>query len=780
MPWLNQRCSTPIKDKELIQASTLELHAEHYSIHSPEQCWYGSLTLQAQNQVELIQVGANQVEAKHVESNKVESNLVELIQVRANQAGHLATSNVSIAIDSGMGVAPIIALYRLWQARHKATAPTINQEKTGHKAAASRTIQEAKRQRHVPGATRDSIVPSMAARTSLTATGQSPAMHLVVVESYPLAAEDAQLLFQTLAPDCKELQDLASQWPLLLPGMHRLELAEGRFTLSLLYGSQHSWRQVMANIDGVVLHLDGLAKQYVDAQAQQQRWRDILRLSQPKVWAIVAADEAHVLHELGGQLHTQWHEIPIGRDSDQPQYKQPQYKSSESLHVPSNQEHGSCSLTRRQYQSTEPVDASSYDSDKCIGIAAALLLQGQSKRPAIQVAAQHAREACVIGAGLAGAGIAYALALRGWQVKVIDTQFTNQQALSHSGRLSAALTPLITADDSHKARLSRAGTLRAHARWKAWGEEAGINPCGTLELNRDKGHAKDIIEAVQVLNFPHEWVRLVSAQEASTLSGLSLEKHGAFFPYGMQISPLRLIHKLLSHPLIELVCDEVDSLRLIRSDPQSANDPLPQYAIMSSSGLEIARSSQVILATALNTAELLRRSHLDLKTLKSGQVVNAISRFDTLHPMGGEAMHVPADLVRGGPQCIVAGQGYLLPAFENYCVMGGTYIHNQLNPQVSEEGQKAILRKLPLDLGLDLPSLRAQGQLGGWAGSRAVVQGRMPVIGPLAHAPGVFLACAYASHGLTWSSLAGDVIAAYLEGEPLPIERDLWQAILPR
>ena len=714
----------------MIQASTLYFHADHYSIHSPGQSWHGSLRPQPQGQVW---------------PKKVEQILI---------GQHPKTSaNVSIALDNGMGVAPIIALYRLWQSWEKAAASTRDQEVLGEKAAA---------------------------------TGRGPAMHLVVVEPYPLAPQDAQRLFQSLASDCVELQDLAQQWPLLLPGMHRLELAQGRFTLSLLYGPQHSWRQVMANIDGMVLQLEGLSKQYVDAQAQQQRWRHILRLSQPRVWALVAADEIHVLHELGEQLHTQWHEMRDNRD-----------------------------LTPHHENSTVLLEAPSHDSNKRVDIVTPLLLQGQSKRPAIQAAALLVREACVIGAGLAGAGIAYALALRGWRVKVIDKQFVNQQVLSHLGRLSAALTPLITADDSHKARLSRAGTLRAHARWKSWGEEAGINPCGTLELNRDKGHAKDILESIQTLQFPHEWVRLVDAQEASTLAGLSLDQHGAFFPYGMQISPLRLIHKLLSHPLIELVCDEVEHVRTVENrtenmlgaenltgaklsavstglstpvaiDPQPlqsssmAESALPQYAIISTSGLEIARSSQVVFATALNTAELLKQSHLDLKTLKSGQVVNGISRLDTLHPMGGEAMHVPADLVGGGPTCIVAGQGYLLPAFENYCVMGGTYIHNQLNPQVSEAGQEAILHKLPVDLGLDLPSLRAQGQLGGWAGSRAVVQGRMPVIGPLAHAPGVFLACAYASHGLTWSSLAGDLIAAYLEGEPMPIERDLWQAICPR
>jgi tRNA 5-methylaminomethyl-2-thiouridine biosynthesis bifunctional protein len=56
----------------------------------------------------------------------------------------------------------------------------------------------------------------------------------------------------------------------------------------------------------------------------------------------------------------------------------------------------------------------------------------------------------------------------------------------------------------------------------------------------------------------------------------------------------------------------------------------------------------------------------------------------------------------------------------------------------------------------------------------------LPAIGPLAHAPGVWLATGYASRGLSWSALGGDLIAAWLCGEPLPLETDLIGQILPR
>ena len=39
--------------------------------------------------------------------------------------------------------------------------------------------------------------------------------------------------------------------------------------------------------------------------------------------------------------------------------------------------------------------------------------------------------------------------------------------------------------------------------------------------------------------------------------------------------------------------------------------------------------------------------------------------------------------------------------------------------------------------------------------------------------PGLWMAAGYASRGLSWSALMGDLIGARLMGEPSPLERDL-------
>lgn len=389
-----------------------------------------------------------------------------------------------------------------------------------------------------------------------------------------------------------------------------------------------------------------------------------------------------------------------------------------------------------------------------------------SHRPAVPRAAQLGREITIIGAGVAGAGVAFALAHRGWRVKVLDPMFAqgpDEQAYRYA---SGAVTPLLTADDCHKARLSRAGVLRAQARWASIAEKAGIRYCGTVELSRDKGHAKDLLDVVMQSAFPPEWVRLVSAEEATQLAGVDVNQEGAFFPLAMQIPPVRLAWTLLQHANIECLSVRVERIQ-VEADHT--------FILQTNQGDMSA--TVLLVATAMHSRQLLEQSHLSHRTLKSGQRVNALKRLDSLHALAGEVMMVPAEQLNGGPQCVIGGQGYYLPAQEGFCVMGSTYEHGNLAPKVTKVGQQTIWQKMPLDLPVSLSYLQQQQCLKGRACVRAVLQGRLPIIAELPHHKHLWVATAYASHGMTWSSLAGDIIGASLEGEPLPIEKDLLAAL---
>jgi len=67
--------------------------------------------------------------------------------------------------------------------------------------------------------------------------------------------------------------------------------------------------------------------------------------------------------------------------------------------------------------------------------------------------------------------------------------------------------------------------------------------------------------------------------------------------------------------------------------------------------------------------------------------------------------------------------------------------------------------------------------IGGRVAFRAVTPDRLPVVGKIAD--GVYGAFACGSRGLIWAALAAEIIACELEGEPLPVEGKLADALAP-
>ena len=152
-----------------------------------------------------------------------------------------------------------------------------------------------------------------------------------------------------------------------------------------------------------------------------------------------------------------------------------------------------------------------------------------------------------------------------------------------------------------------------------------------------------------------------------------------------------------------------------------------------------------------------------------------------MHALAGEITMLPAQGPLRGLRCAVGGDGYVLPALDGWCVTGGTYVHGAAQARVTREGQDGNLVRAAGLLGASwaAPPLTDRDLLPGWAGWRAVLPGRLPAIGALAGSPGIWIATGYASRGLTWSTLAGELIGAALAGEPLALERDLLDEISP-
>lgn len=530
-------------------------------------------------------------------------------------------------------------------------------------------------------------------------------LHVMSIEGHPLEREALRTAWDRHLPQAlrASADALIAQWPELLPGLHRLEFENGAVTLTLAFGEAAVIApRLSARVDAYFF--DGFAPRCNPAMWSPEVLGALARLAAPDATLATWASVGYVRRTLAA----------IGFEV--------------------RREQGYGKLHR--------------------------IVGTRSARagPSPGLPGGDAASVLVIGAGLAGAGVAQALALRGRAVTVLASE---GDAGAHRGHLAAALTPVIARDDNSRARLSRAGSLRALRRWA--GMDEAVRRCGTLQLERDAGRATALAQALSELAFPAEWARAVDAGEAGQLAGLPVARGGVYFRDGLLVRPDKLVAALLSSPGIARRTGAAASIR------QAAG----LWQACDAQGAVLAEAGQVVLACAAQAPALLR----------AGGLLDPLPRLAQMHALAGEVTQAPASALRGGPRCIVGGEGYLLPDVQGWCVAGSTYVHGAQETGVSAAGQRVNLDKaaglLGEDAGQALRGLPA-GDLPGWAGWRAVLPGRLPAIGPLNHAPGVWLATGYASRGLSWSALGGDLIAAWLCGEPLPLETDLIGQVLPR
>lgn len=534
-------------------------------------------------------------------------------------------------------------------------------------------------------------------------------LHLVSFEGHPFSRDDFAGILLPRVPD--EMLGLArqliDQWPPLLPGVHRLEFDGGAVTLTLVFGSIRSCaRQVQAQADA--FFLDGFSPSKNPEMWTPALFGQLVRMAAKGATAATWCTAGHVRRALSdaGFLVSQ---------------------------------------------------ASGLGGTRAMTVATLrpnLGREGGAMGPRDPV--------LIIGGGLAGAGLAHSLGLRGLASVVIDPVFARGLGASHRGHNAAALTPLISRDDDLRARLTRAGAQRALRRWQSLPQAARPSHCGTIELVQDRQEEAERRQTLDALSFPAEWVAWQDARQASERLGFKVSQGGVFFADGQLIRPEPLIETLLGGPLVR--CLGTRAARLERALGAR------EWQAIDEDGVVLATASNVVLASAVQVPSLLpaARRGCDLPKLRA------------MHALAGQVSHFAPDAAYD-PRVVLGGVGYWLPGEQGVCVGGSTYEPDAAHAVVSPQGQVNIARKLTGLLDVPQRQLLDWAQVGqGWAGWRAVVSGRLPVIGPLEHEPGMWLACAYGSRGLTWSALAGDIIAAVLNHEPVPLERDLLGAIAPR
>jgi tRNA 5-methylaminomethyl-2-thiouridine biosynthesis bifunctional protein len=360
-----------------------------------------------------------------------------------------------------------------------------------------------------------------------------------------------------------------------------------------------------------------------------------------------------------------------------------------------------------------------------------------------------AQRVAVVGAGLAGAGAARALAAEGLHVEIFEAD--SGPARQASGNPAALFHGIVHGADGPHARWLRACALRTRQVLEPMVADARID--GTLGLLRaENALALPAMRALlQQQGLPPDWVEAVAAERGPAW----------WYPGGGWADPAAVVRAWLAQAGAVLHCGAaVAALRPIGADGWQLLDP---------TGAVRAEADAVVLANASGAPRLLGHDAWPMRRTR-GQI----------SLLAGAGHEIPLPL---------ADAGYALQLRDRRLLFGATSQPGDEDAACRDSDHAQNLDTLERLTGWRAPAGVA---LEGRVGWRLQTPDRMPLIGPvpvprgasgpvqprlIERRPGLYSAIAYGSRGLTQAALAGEVLAAWLVGSAMPVPVRLLDAV---
>ncbi len=557
-------------------------------------------------------------------------------------------------------------------------------------------------------------------------------LHFVSVEKHPLSQPDLQRalsLWPALQPYAEQLLE---QYVALHPGFQRVVFDGGRVVLTLLIGDvMELLPQLDAEIDA--WFLDGFAPAKNPEMWSPELFNELARLSTPRTTLgtfTTAGVVRRALKAVGFKLKRvpglghKWEVLKghfIGLE-DAPAMPRP----------------------NAWYARPAPPDGP--------------------------------RTALVVGAGLAGCATAQSLAARGWKVTLLERH--GEVAQEGSGNPQGVLYLKLSAHGTTLSRLIVAGFGHTRRQIQQLQRGQDWDACGVLQLAFDDKEAAR--QAKLTAAFPAELLHSLNREQAEQRAGIALASGGLFYPNGGWVHPPALCQWLAEHPGIQLVTHQ-HVLEL-----QQHNGQWHAH----SGEAEIASASVVVLAGAANVRAFAPTASLPLKRIR------------------GQITRLPETQASRALKTVVCAEGYVAPARRGDHTLGASFDFHSDDLSLTRAEHASNLQLLN-DISTDLAARLNAGQLPleelqGRAAFRCTSPDYLPIVGPVADAQGfadayavlrkdarqnpdtacpwvtgLYVNSGHGSRGLITAPLAAELLAAWLNNEPLPVPRDVAEACHP-
>ncbi|POF39795.1 bifunctional tRNA (5-methylaminomethyl-2-thiouridine)(34)-methyltransferase MnmD/FAD-dependent 5-carboxymethylaminomethyl-2-thiouridine(34) oxidoreductase MnmC [Pseudomonas laurylsulfativorans] len=558
-------------------------------------------------------------------------------------------------------------------------------------------------------------------------------LHFVSVEKYPLSPADLQRAL-ALWPELKVFADqLLEQYVAIHQGFQRLTLDNGRVTLTLLIGDAlEQLPQLDARIDA--WFLDGFAPAKNPDMWTAELFAELARLAAPGASISTFTSTGWVRRLLNAAGFKMKRTPGIGHKWE---------------------------ILRGEFLGW-PQDVPAPAPDK-----------PWFARPA-PLAGE--RRALVIGAGLAGCASAASLAARGWQVTVLERH--DDIAREASGNPQGVLYLKLSAHGTALSQMIVSGFGYTRRRLEHLQRGRDWDDCGVLQLAFNAKEAER--QAQLAAAFPADLLHLLDQPEAQAVAGIGLASGGLFYPEGGWVHPPALCQWQAGHPRVQLLTHR-DALEL-----RKVGD---QWQAWNGERL-LASAPVVVLAGAAEIRRFPESAELPLKRIR-GQITRLTQ--------------TPQSQALG---TVVCAEGYVAPARLGEHTLGASFDFksDDLTPTTAEHlGNLAMLEEISHDLveRLEIEHLDPES-LQGRAAFRCTSPDYLPIVGPLADSQafaqayaalgkdarqvpdvecpwlgGLYINSGHGSRGLITAPLSGELLAAWLDNEPLPLPRSVAEACHP-
>ncbi len=532
--------------------------------------------------------------------------------------------------------------------------------------------------------------------------------HLVfiAIEERPLKLADlADALQHSNVPELA--RQLQSAWPTLTHNLHRLSFEQGRVQLLLAFGDTRQWlTELVASVDAIHLTQHDAAPVW-----DRYALKSLARLAAPGASLVMPGQSDAIAQNL----------CDVG------------------------------------FEVTHLDGAT----------AARFVPRFELQRPAArQAVAPTARQAVVIGAGLAGCAAARALSEQGLDVTLMDqasaiAQFSSSHPL---GMFHGTLNP----GDGVHARFNRAAALELQRVLQHLTLPSHLRGLLRIETLRNLEQMRSLLDAQ---GLPPDYVQALDASQASALSGLAGARPAWYYPGGGALSAQALNQALLAQAPRTITLQTHAPIKRLHREAG-------HWRLLDAQGKVLGEAPLVVITAGAGSLDLLADQAWPLR-LQRGQV--------TQLPGDTRGLRVPA--------LPMAGAGYAIPDAAGGVWCGATAQDHDLDPALRELDHAHNIAQFMRLSGADIeapPMHRLRGRVG-W---RVIAEDRLPLVGALPHRPvsavarrdqprfiarlpGLLVCTAMASRGITWSTLCGQVLAALATGAPCPVEASLLDAIDP-